>query len=134
MNASPERVRADGLGDLGAAGDPADDPPGAVPVQPPAVSGQEDRSFAALADGQVDRPGGARRERDGDDLAALAGDDESPVPALHAESLYIWRVRPLYPARNPASASRSVLVNTGAVGTRAADGVVVVIGHLRGLG
>lgn len=30
-----------------------------------------------------------------------------------------------------ASASRSVLVNTGATGTRAADGIVVVIGHLR---
>jgi hypothetical protein len=32
------------------------------------------------------------------------------------------------------SASRSVLVNTSVVGTRAADGVVVVIGHLRGSG
>ena len=31
----PERVRADGLGDPGAAGGFADDPPGAVPVQPP---------------------------------------------------------------------------------------------------
>src|SRR5438477_9700854 len=45
-------------------------------------------------------------------------------------SSYAWQVRPLYPARNPASASRSVLVNTGAAGTRAADVVVVVIGHL----
>ena len=40
----------------------------------------------------------------------------------------------LYPARNPASASRSVFVNTGAIGTSAADGIVVVIGHLRGSG
>src|SRR6516165_5603754 len=47
-------------------------------------------------------------------------------------SSYASRVRPLYPARNPASASRSVLVNTGATGMRAADIVVVVIGHLPG--
>ena len=81
----PQGVRPDGLGDPGAAGDPADDPPGAVPVQPPAIRGQEDGSFAALADGQVDRPRGARRERDGDDLAALAGDHQGPVAALDAE-------------------------------------------------
>src|SRR5215472_16571110 len=47
-------------------------------------------------------------------------------------SSYASRVRPLYPARNPASASRSVLVNTDATGMRAAEGVVVVIGHLPG--
>ena len=35
---------------------------------------QEDRPFAALADSQVDGPCGARGQRDGDDLAALAGD------------------------------------------------------------
>src|SRR6266487_5393626 len=46
----------------------ADDPPGAVPVQPPPVCGQEHRPFGVLADGQVDRPGGARCQRDGDDL------------------------------------------------------------------
>jgi hypothetical protein len=56
----PERVWTDGLGDAGLAGDPADDPPCAVPVQPDAARGQEDRSLAALSDGQVDRPGGAR--------------------------------------------------------------------------
>jgi len=33
----PQRVRPDVLADPGAAGDAADDPPGAVPVQPPAV-------------------------------------------------------------------------------------------------
>jgi hypothetical protein len=32
------------------------DPPGTVPVQPGSVSGEEDRPFAAFADGQVDRP------------------------------------------------------------------------------
>jgi len=34
----------------------------------------------------------------------------------------------------PANASRSVLVNTGVTGTRAADGVVAAMGHLRGSG
>ena len=66
--------RPDRLSDPGAAGDPADDPPCAVPVQPAAVRGEEDRSLAALTDSQVDGPRGARRERDGDDLAALARD------------------------------------------------------------
>ena len=67
----PQGVRADVLADSGAAGDPADDPGGAVPVEPPSVRGEEQRSFGALADSQVDRPGGARGERDGDDLAPL---------------------------------------------------------------
>src|ERR1035437_6403933 len=49
--------------------------------------GEEDGAVAAFAGGQVDRPGGAGRERDGDDLAALAGDRQGPVPALQAEVL-----------------------------------------------
>jgi hypothetical protein len=61
----PERGRRDGLADSGAAGDLTDDPPGTVPVQPPPVRSQEDRSFGAFADDQVDRPGGPRRQRDG---------------------------------------------------------------------
>jgi hypothetical protein len=67
----PQRVGRDGLGDPGAAGGLADDPAGSVPVQPPPVRGQEHRAAGAVADGQVDRPGRARRQRDGDDLAAL---------------------------------------------------------------
>ena len=59
----------------------------AMPVQSPPVRGNEQRPFAALADGQVDRAGGARGERDGDDLAALAGDDQCPVAALEAQVL-----------------------------------------------
>jgi hypothetical protein len=58
-----------------------------VPVQSLAIGGQEDRPFAALTDGQVDRPRSPRRERDGDDLAAFAGDDQRPVAALDAERL-----------------------------------------------
>ena len=67
--------------------DPADDPGGAVPVQPSAIRSQEQRPVAALADGQVDRPRRARRQRDGDDLAALAGDGQRPVATLDAERL-----------------------------------------------
>jgi hypothetical protein len=38
--------------------------------------------LAALADGQVDHPGGPRRERDDGFLAAPAGDRQGAVPAL----------------------------------------------------
>jgi hypothetical protein len=41
----------------------------------------------ALADGQVDRPRGARCERDGDHHAALAGDHQGAVPTLDAQGL-----------------------------------------------
>ena len=85
----PQGVRADLLGDPGAPGDPADDPGGAVPVQPSPVASEEQRPFGALAGRQAERPGGARRERDGDDLAALAGDDQGAVPALQAQVLDI---------------------------------------------
>jgi hypothetical protein len=53
----PQGLRRNDLGDPGAARDTADDPPGAVPVRPPSVRGQEHRSVRALADGHVDRPG-----------------------------------------------------------------------------
>jgi len=60
-------------------------PASAVPVQPPSVRGQEHRPVRAFADGQVDRPGSTRRQRDGNDLAVLAGDGQGPVPTLHAQ-------------------------------------------------
>ncbi len=75
-------MRAYFLGQPGAAGDAADDPPGAVPVQPSAGGSGEDGPFAALADGEVDRPGGARGERDHGALAALAGDGQGAVAAV----------------------------------------------------
>jgi hypothetical protein len=71
----------------GAPGGFADDPCGAVPVQPLSVCSQEGRPFQPLTDGQVDRPGGAWCERDGHYLAALAGDHEGPVPALSTQRL-----------------------------------------------
>jgi hypothetical protein len=90
----PQGVGADLLGDPGASGDPADDADGSVPVGALAVGGEEQRARGALADGQVDGACGPRGERDGDDLAALAGDDQGSVAALQAS-----RVRPRYPAR-----------------------------------
>src|SRR5919204_841220 len=43
---------------------------------------------------------------------------------------YASLVRPRYPARNPARASRSASVKAGWIMTRAVDGADVVIGHL----
>jgi hypothetical protein len=83
----PKRVRCDGLADPGAAGGVADDPPGGVLVQPSPVAGQEHWPFRALADGQVERPGGTRGQRDGDDLAALTGDGQGPVATFQAQVL-----------------------------------------------
>jgi hypothetical protein len=93
----PQGVRPDGFSDPGLAGQAADDPPGAVPVQPPPIRRQEDRSFAAFTDGQVDRPRGPGRQRDGDYLAALAGDDQRPVPALEAHRLNVGTRHFRYP-------------------------------------
>ncbi len=83
----PQDVGAHVLGDPGVAGGSADDAGGAVPVQPSSVAGEEGRAVGALADGQVDRPGGAGRERDGDHLAALTRDRQGPVPAFQAQVL-----------------------------------------------
>jgi len=106
MNACRSVWGRDDLADPGAAGGLADDPPGTVPVQPPPVRGQEHRAAGALADGQVDRPGRARRERYGDDLAALAGDGQSPVPALQTQMLDIGTSGLRH--SNPFSASREI--------------------------
>jgi hypothetical protein len=96
----------DGLADPGAAGGLADDPPGAVPVQSPAVCCQENWPVRTVADGQVDRPGGPRRQWDGHDLAALADNRESPVPALQAQVLDVGSGCP--ETRSPFSASSEI--------------------------
>ena len=49
--------------------------------------GDEQRPFSALADGQVDRAGGTRGERDGDYPAALAGNDQGLVAAFQSQVL-----------------------------------------------
>jgi hypothetical protein len=81
------------------------------------------KALASLSDGQIDRPRGARRQRDGDDLAVLAGADQGPVPAFPAEGFDIgasglivqpgtadvggreWRTRPVWPATKPPRVS-----------------------------
>src|SRR6266571_3849406 len=82
-----ESVGSNRLGDTGAPGVSVHYTRRTVPVQPAAVCRDEDRAFAALTDRKVDRPRGARRQWDGDDLAALAGDDKGPVPSLDTQSL-----------------------------------------------
>jgi len=129
----PERVRPGLLGQSGAAGDPAGYPPGAVPVQPFPGRCDEGRLRAAFADRQVDGAGGPRGERDDGLLAALRVIARVRCPrsvprasmsarqAASRRSCRWWhqavngrrsgalasRVSPLYPARNPADASRS---------------------------
>ena len=80
----PQGVRADVLADAGAARDPADNAGGTVPVQPPPVRSDEQRPVGALAGRQVDGAGGARGERDGDDLAS---NDQGAVASLQAQVL-----------------------------------------------
>jgi hypothetical protein len=80
-----QRVRPDRLVDARLAGQATHDPPGSVPVEAFALRAEEDRSLDTLADGQIDSAGGTRRERDGDDLAALAQNREGAMPALDAE-------------------------------------------------
>jgi hypothetical protein len=85
MKRMAQGVRADRLADPGAAGDAPHDPPSSVAVEAPTVGTGEDWSVESLADGQVDRSGGAGSERDGDDLAALAKNGQGPVTPLQAE-------------------------------------------------
>lgn len=82
-----EGVGTDRLGDPGPAGDPAHDPSRPVTVETPTAGGDEDRALGAIPDGQVDRPCGPRRERDGHGLAALSKDSEGPMASLHTERL-----------------------------------------------
>jgi hypothetical protein len=81
----PQGVRPYRLDEPGTAGHPADDPRSTVPVQPLPVGREEDRPPppARLWPGQSPAPCGG--ERDGDDLAALAGNDQSAVPPLYGE-------------------------------------------------
>jgi hypothetical protein len=77
-------LRSDRLGYPGPPGYPANHPGRGVAVEAAAVACYEDRPFASLPDGQVHGPGGARRQRDRDDLTALAKHGEGAVAALDA--------------------------------------------------
>ena len=80
-----QRVRADRLVHSGASGDAAHDPARAVAVHSLTVRAQEDRSVEPFTDREVDRAGGTRGERDGDDLAALAQHGQGAVATFEAE-------------------------------------------------
>jgi len=82
-----QRMGRDDLGDSGTAGSPADYPSGTVPVQPTALPGHGYWPAGTFPDGQVDRPGGPRCQRDGHYFAALAGDGQGPVAALEPKML-----------------------------------------------
>ena len=84
--------------DIGAFGLVAD-PPGAVPVQPPPVGRKEHGPVDVFPDGQVDRPGSTRCERNGDALPALREHGEGAVPTLAAPP-------PLPPDHRPNSDDR----------------------------
>lgn len=62
----------------------ADDPPGAVPVQPVPSRGSENGFFTAFADCEIDSVGGARSERGHRFLAAFAGNGQGAVAAVVA--------------------------------------------------
>ena len=67
----PEAVGADPLGDPGAASQAAEDAGGPVAAQARSVGVEEDGAIQPLAGGQIDRPGRAGRQRDGDSLVPL---------------------------------------------------------------
>jgi len=73
----------------GPASHPPDDAGGGVAVETLTVASEEDRPFATLTDGQVDSPGGTRREGDGDDLASLPQHHEGAMPPLERQGLDI---------------------------------------------
>ena len=80
-----EGVRTNRLVDSGLAGEPPDDPPCGVAVEPLTVPTQEDRALHPLADGQVERTRSARGERDDDDLAPFPQHSQGAMAAFHAE-------------------------------------------------
>jgi hypothetical protein len=56
-------------------------------VEAHAVRGEEQRPAGALADREVDCSGGARCERDRNNLPGLASDEQGPVTAFQAQVL-----------------------------------------------
>jgi hypothetical protein len=56
-------------------------------VKTPTVRRDEDRTAVTFSDGQVDRSGRPRCQRDGDGLASLAKDGEGPMTPLEAQGL-----------------------------------------------
>ena len=67
------------------AGDPPHDAACRVPVETATTPREKDWTFAALANREIDGPGGARGEGDRDDLPALPQDHERAVAAVEAK-------------------------------------------------
>jgi hypothetical protein len=66
--------------------------PGRVPVEALPVRFDEDRAHGALTDGEIDRPGHPRCERQSGGLATLAHHGEGAVAALEAEGFDVGSV------------------------------------------
>jgi hypothetical protein len=70
----PQRVGSDSFHDPGFAGDATDDPCRGVAFEAAVGVVAQEGSFGPFPDGEIDGAGGARCERDDDDLAAFAED------------------------------------------------------------
>jgi hypothetical protein len=113
----PERVWGDVLVDPSPFRQPFDDPGGGMPIQPAgAVVVEEDRAVFSFPDTQVDGPGGAGRQRDGDDFSSFAGDGQSPMTPLHTKLAYvgIQRFRDAQPVQRQQTRQRMVPATTEA--------------------
>jgi hypothetical protein len=77
-----QRVRSDALGDPGATGDPAHDPPGGVTAKSRPGGLDEDRTIETVANGQVD---GSWGEWHRGGPSALADHRQRAMPPLQAE-------------------------------------------------
>ena len=105
----PKRVRPHVLADPGPSGDPADDPPGAVPVQPPPVRGQEDRAMVARAvDGLVGVIGHLRARLRPGRLGQLRVPAIERIPnvSFSSRSLHVTNRRNLEPGQPQEKCSR----------------------------
>ena len=66
---------------------------GRAPIEALAISTSQDRTLVTLPDGQVNRPGRARHERDLGWLVALADDAQDSVTSFEAEVLDVGGAR-----------------------------------------
>src|SRR5438552_8802629 len=80
-----KRVWSHPLGDARFTGDALHDPRRRVSIETRVVGTEEAWAFAAFADREVDRSGGARREWDDHGLAALAQDGQGAVSSFETE-------------------------------------------------
>jgi hypothetical protein len=101
-----QSVGSHALGDPGLAGDALDDPCGGVAIEAFVVSSEEQRAFAAFANREVDRSGGAGRKRDDHRLAAFAQDGQGAMPRSRPSASMLAPVAS--ETRSPSSASKLI--------------------------